>query len=222
MSRHGRFLKTFYIYFRLSFPHNPVHFLTSCLLENRNSESGIWELHSHLAGHQQSSLSIFPANWQLNLEIDWDADSILVAGGVLPSPKPQPLAWCPRPNPWRLWISYLTCQERLCTFAPSQDFETEYPELLRQTQGNHKSAYKREAGRSSEKTWWWRQRSELGGHKPRYMGGLYKLENRNRQIFFQRLQKGTLLCCHLGFSPTRLLTSRAVRSLSVLVKSLSL
>lgn len=169
MSRHRGFLKTFYIYFRLSFPHHPVHFLTNCLLENRNSESGIWELHSHLAGHQYSLSFMFPANWQLNLEIDWDTDSILVAGGILPSPHPHPLTWYPRPNPWRLWISYLTCQEWLCTFAPSQDSETDYPEFLRQTQGNHKGAHKREAGRPSEKMWQWKQRSELGGRKPRYM-----------------------------------------------------
>lgn len=129
MSRHGRFLKTFYIYFRLSFPHNPVHFLTSCLLENRNSESGIWELHSHLAGHQQSSLSIFPANWQLNLEIDWDADSILVAGGVLPSPSP---------NPWHDVHAQILGVCEYLTLHVRRDFaHLLHPRILRQSTLNY-------------------------------------------------------------------------------------
>lgn len=126
MSRHRGFLKTFYIHFHLSFPHHPIHFLTNCLLENRNSESGIWELHSHLAGHQYSSLSFtFTANWQLNLEIDWDTDSILVAGGILPSPTP---------TPWHdVHAQILGVCEYLTLHVSSDLAHLLHPRILRQT-----------------------------------------------------------------------------------------
>lgn len=183
-SRHRTFLTTFYICFCLSFPHHPVHFLTSCLPENRNSQSGIWEWHSHLAVINIllcPSCPLLIGNWT------WRSTETQTLSSC-------PGEWCPPPTSTPAMMStpkfsasvmsYLTCQERLCTFAPSQDFETEYRELLRQTQGNHKSAHKREAGRPSEKMCWWKRRSELGGHKPRYAGSLCKREKRNKQIFF--------------------------------------